>query len=249
LVEEQLMDCHPPERARTIAAGPTVLSAELRRPDRRELDDAVFELLGVADAAERGRRIDRFYEATALHFRAIRVVEIQKMQERARAENRRFSAYDLAADIWDAAQFEDAAPVTEWIAKRPEARNAVEVDIPAERPATLDTKAIFDTTTVYFGETGQSFVECPNAAQAELVQRLAELSMAGKVGLPSGADSCVKLLARLNERMADAEKRFRTSTESRTGDERIREQLMEVLLRWFVLGRQKKEPPDPSAAP
>ncbi len=49
LVEEQLMDCHSPERARRLAAGPLVLSHELRQPDRRELDDAVFELLGVAD--------------------------------------------------------------------------------------------------------------------------------------------------------------------------------------------------------
>jgi hypothetical protein len=50
LIEEQLMDCHSPERARRIAAGPLVLSEELRQDDRRVLDDAVFELLGVSDA-------------------------------------------------------------------------------------------------------------------------------------------------------------------------------------------------------
>ena len=46
LVEEQLMDCHTPERARKLAAGPLVLSDELQQSDRRDLDDAVFELLG-----------------------------------------------------------------------------------------------------------------------------------------------------------------------------------------------------------
>lgn len=35
LVEEQLMDCHSPERARKIADGPVVLAAELKHPDRR----------------------------------------------------------------------------------------------------------------------------------------------------------------------------------------------------------------------
>ena len=45
LVEEQLMECHSPERARRLAAGPLVLSRELQQPDRRDLDDAVFQLL------------------------------------------------------------------------------------------------------------------------------------------------------------------------------------------------------------
>jgi hypothetical protein len=239
--EEQLMDCHSPERARKIAAGPVVLSAELRQPDRRELDDAVFELLGVVDPAARGRLIDRLYEATALHFRAIRVVEIQKMQERARAETRRFSAHDLAADIWDAAQFEGAAPLPEWIVRRPEAKTTVEVDIPEERPATVDKDAMFDTTTVYFGKSGKSFVECPNVAQAELIQRLAEFGLSGKVALPADMDPAVKLLARLNERLVEAEKRLRGLADSRTGDDRIREQLMDLLLRWFVAGRGRPE--------
>ena len=46
LVEEQLMDCHSPERARRLAAGPLVLSNELQQPDRRDLDDAVFRIAG-----------------------------------------------------------------------------------------------------------------------------------------------------------------------------------------------------------
>lgn len=53
LVEEQLMARHSPDRARRIASGPLVLSDELRQDDRNNLDDAVFELLGVSDAAER----------------------------------------------------------------------------------------------------------------------------------------------------------------------------------------------------
>ena len=63
LVEEQLMDCHSPQRARNLAAGPLVLPKELQQPDRRELDDAVFEMLGVSDFAPRRELIDRLYEA------------------------------------------------------------------------------------------------------------------------------------------------------------------------------------------
>ena len=77
------MKCHNPERARNLAAGPLVLPEELQQPDRRELDDAVFEMLGVSDSGERSELIDRLYEATSQHFRDIRVVEIEKMEQRA----------------------------------------------------------------------------------------------------------------------------------------------------------------------
>jgi hypothetical protein len=65
-----------------------------------------------------------------------------------------------------------------------------------------------------------------------------------KVALPAATEPAVKLLARLNERLTAAQKRFRELAESRTGDDRAREQLMEVLLRWFVLGRENKKRPE-----
>ena len=40
LIEEQLMDCHTPDRAHKLAAGPVVLANELKQSDRRDLDDA-----------------------------------------------------------------------------------------------------------------------------------------------------------------------------------------------------------------
>ena len=115
LVEEQLMDCHTPERAGRLAAGPLVLSNELQQLDRRDLDDAVLELLGVSDSVERADLIGQLYEATARHFREIRVVEIEKMEQRSKAAAKRFRVDDLAADIWDAAELDDATPLGDWV--------------------------------------------------------------------------------------------------------------------------------------
>src|SRR5437763_446671 len=91
LVEEQLMACRSPERAKRIAEGPVVLADELNQPDRRLLDDGVFELLGVADPKRRAKLVERLYVETAFHFRNIRVVEIQKMEQRKKSANRSFS--------------------------------------------------------------------------------------------------------------------------------------------------------------
>ena len=52
-------------------------AGELRQPDRRDLDDAVFELLGVSDSGERDLLIAELYRETATYFREGRVVEIR----------------------------------------------------------------------------------------------------------------------------------------------------------------------------
>src|SRR5439155_8228121 len=107
LVEDDLMNCHSPERARRIAEGPIVLPDELRKPDRRALDDAVFELVGIRTPDRRKEMVDRLYKETARHFRQIRVVEIQKMEQRSTSGARRFGADELAADAWDAMESDD----------------------------------------------------------------------------------------------------------------------------------------------
>jgi hypothetical protein len=86
LVDESLMDCHSYRRALELATRPLALSEELRQQDRRDLDDAVFELLGVESEVERRVLVNRLHQETALHFRAIRITEIQKMEDRAKGE-------------------------------------------------------------------------------------------------------------------------------------------------------------------
>jgi len=243
LVEEQLMDCHMPERARRIADGPLVLADELRQADRRALDDAVLELLGVSDPQERNALIDRLYEATARHFRDIRVVEIEKMEQRAKSDSRRFSVDELAADIWDAAELEDATPLAEWVGQQPGADSAVV--IPEDRPARLSDNPMFAPTTVYFGKADPSRMDCPSRAQAELVVRLANLGIAGDVRLPAEQEPCSALLSRLEERLGKALARFKELAESRTGDERKQAEIVAVLERWFALGREPAKPDAP----
>jgi hypothetical protein len=235
-------DCHTPERARKLATGPLVYSHELQQPDRRDLDHAVFELLGVSAARDREELIGRLYEATARHFRDIRVVEIEKMQQRAKSDGRRFSVQDLAADIWDAAALEEVTPLAEWVGQRPESGAAV--NIPDERPVTLTDSPLFGDNTVSFGKAQRTHVHCRSRAEAELVARLAALGVTGNVKIPGAQPECTKLLALVNERIEKASARFLELAQSRTGDERVRGQVMEALERWFVLGRDGPARPD-----
>jgi len=244
LIEEQLMDCHAPERARRIASGPLVLSDELRQDDRRDLDDAVFELLGVADASERAQLVQRLHEATALHFRHIRVVEIEKQEQRARTANRRFSAVELAADAWDAAELPDLTPLAEWLGKQPECTSGA--NIPEERPAEMSPSPMFDPNTVYFGRraggkgrdgTAGAQMDCPSNGHAKLIFCLANVGVSGWVNVPADEAPCLATLRAVDARLQAARKRFDELAESRTGDPRLQAQIVDQLTRWFVYGR------------
>ncbi|MCC7290803.1 MAG: hypothetical protein IT449_01935 [Phycisphaerales bacterium] len=245
LIEEQLMDCHLPQRARRIADGPLVLSDELRHDDRRALDDAVFELLGVMDTTERARLVQRLHETTARHFRAIRVVEIEKMEERSRTANRRFSVQELAADAWDAAELSDLTPLAEWLRNRPECTSAM--NIPEERPALLSPSPMFDPNTVYFGKTKAggrhvAHLDCPSREHANLVVFVANEGIAGNICAPPDSAGCFAVLRDAVDRLGTARKRFGELADSRTSEPRLQAQIVEQLMRWFVHGRNARGP-------
>lgn len=164
------------------------------------------------------------------------------MQQRARTENRRFSVHDLAADIWDAAELEEVTPLAEWVGQRPESDGMV--NIPDERPATVQDNPLLGEQSVSFGRSAQSHVDCPSLEHAKLVACLANLGVTGNVKLPSVQAACVQLLELVNARLEKARSRFRELAESRTGDELVRKQLHETLERWFVVGRDGPERPD-----
>jgi cob(I)alamin adenosyltransferase len=101
---------------------------------------------------------------------------------------------------------------------------------------------MFSPNTVYFGKAGKSHIDCVSRGQAELLVCLANLGMSGEVKLPADFGPCLKLLDRVNRRIEGARARFKELSESRTGDERVQQQLMGVLERWFVLGREIPKP-------
>jgi hypothetical protein len=239
LLEPALLNCHSPERASRLAQAPLVLAPELMQPDRMNLDDAVLQLLGIDETSKRQEISTALRHEVAIYFRQGRVVEIQAMKNRSKAKTQKLQVHDLAADVWDAAGLDDATPLAEWLSHQPE--SASEADIPEERPAVL-ANPLFGESAVYFGKAQKTYMDCASRGQAELVARLASLGVSGKVGMPADLAPCFKLLDRLNTRHDRAMARFRELAEKRTGDERLRQQMMDLLERWFVLGHEVAKP-------
>src|SRR5262249_42557643 len=161
---------------------PVTLPQGLTQSDRRDLDDAVFELLGVADAKERSRLVDRLYLETALHFRDVRVTEIQKMEDRRSGGSTKFAVADHAADAWDALDLTDVSPLAEWVGAHATGECEV-VNIPTERPVHLTDGALYDNETVYFGKGRRHHMVCQSRGEAELIARMATLGVTGEVSV------------------------------------------------------------------
>jgi hypothetical protein len=142
----------------------------------------------------------------------------------------------LAGDTWDAAELDDTVPLKEWLAQQPE--SDIEINIPEDRPAFLPDNPLFELKTISYGKEGKIKEEYASRAQAELVFRLANLGISGNVRLGKERGSCEELLNQLEDYIEKARSRFKDLAESRTSDERIQVQLMEVLERWYIFGRK-----------
>jgi hypothetical protein len=240
LVEEAFMECRKSERIKKLAEKPVELPQELKMPDRRALDLAVFELLGVKDAAEREKLCDELYYETANHFRQIRIVEVQKQEQRAGTTGREFSTDELAADLWDSLPPEDKQPLAEWIAS--EAADGEAVNIPECHASLPDASDMLDANTVFFrqaksGRTAVQPMALPSRAHAEMVHLLAQHHIYGAVRLPKTEKTAQALQASLTARLDALAAKANELARSRTGDEKRATDLAHLLVFWMIHGK------------
>jgi hypothetical protein len=232
-----MLACHTEEHMREILARPVELSNELCQPDRRALDDAVLELLGVEDSQQRAALLAELYTETALYYRYQRTQDIQATINRSKADRKQMSPRDLAASVWDSLKPEERGePVVEWIKSR--WPGGIEVSIPDGKPTARGSDDMFSPASVSFKQ-GAKAVEMDYASpeHAALVVALAELEIRGSVTLPGTAAACQDCRGQLAARLEGARARFTELAASRTGQESMREQVVFILLHWLTHGK------------
>lgn len=244
MVEEEFMECHDAERAGKLAEKPIGLPWELQQPDRRALDLAVFELLGITDAKEREAICDELYHETAAHFRQIRVVEIQKQEQRAGNKGREFRSDELAADLWDALAEDERQPLVEWLAAQ--TGGGKPHVIPEGHASLPEADDMLEANTVFFRQsTGGKSVAKPMAflsrSHAEIVFTLAQLHLHGSLRLPEAESAAQELNQLLCARLAAIAEKANHLAHSRTSDERKAADLAGLLKHWMTHGKPRKE--------
>lgn len=247
LLEAFLRKCTTTEEVLKAEKLPLGLPEELEKEDRRQLDDAVFELLGVSNSKRRQGLVDRLYREMTLHTRAIRVVEVQKMEQRRHGVGtERISQLDLALDAWQHVEPEWQQPLSEWLAEN--APHAKIVSLPEGAVRLPDAGNFFEATTIYFGQKPAVNYVCASRAEAELLHAIAMQGLRGPVSVPVAEQGCVQLAIALENRLADARSQFEGLAAERAGTDELRERVVDTLYKWFVNGREDQKVKLPEVA-
>ena len=244
MVEEAFMECRSSERIKKLAETPVGLPNELKRADRRDLDLAVFELLGMADPSEREKLVDELYFETASHFRQIRIVEVQKQEQRAKSSGREFRTDELAADLWDSLVEDDKQSLSAWLEKQ--IVDGLRVNIPEGDARLPDASDFLDACTVFFRvqNAGKSFfqpLQLPSRSHAELVYFAWQQKIHGEMALPKTEIAARNLFATLTSRLKALTAKADELARSRSSDEQKAMDLSRLLLHWMVHGKPSRE--------
>lgn len=238
LVDQAMLECHSEEHMRELLTKPYELPMELQREDRRELDEAVFELLGIKEKRTRAKLLKEIYETTTEYYRYQRTQDMQAMEDRAGASRKRIGALDLAASAWDslAKELKDHSllvTMKSWPGDRQT------INIPEGKGRALGSGHMFEPSTVIFSVgKDKKQVSYESAEQTELVELLAQLDSRGKVEVPHEAVTCKDWKQKIQEQLKQIENQCEKLTGSRTGNEKLQEQGVSLLRQWFIHRRR-----------
>ncbi len=142
---------------------------------------------------------------TAKHFRQIRIIEVQKQEQRANAEGREFRTDELAADLWDGLPEENKQPMVQWIAAQ--VGDGTPVNVPEGVASLPDANDFLDANTVFFrvprgGKTVSQPCPLPSRAHAETIYLLSRQGIHGPVILAGSEQAAGALQARITQRLA-----------------------------------------------
>ena len=240
MVEEAFMQCHSSIEAAKLAKQSISIPEELRQLDRRSLDLAIFELIGVHDIEERERLCDELYQDLAAYFRKIRIVEIIKQEQRSGGKSDRIRVEDLAKDIWDALNESEKLLTIDWLRENIESGEVYEMS--DKQVHLTDVSDMFDATTVFFSyreknSTQTIRVDTPSRVHAEFIAELATDGIHNTIILPDDQDTLKKIFMEYQDRKATLGDRFLELARSRTSDENKVNDILRLLFHWLAQGK------------
>ncbi len=237
LVEDALLQCHSEESMRVILREKPELPQELQQEDRKELDDCVFELLGMRDKNTRKNLLDELYSETTEYYRYQRTQDIQSMENRSGKTTRRLSPQDLSESIWlTLSEAEKGPSIIEWLKMNFEPTETVL--IPDGKPEAVGFNDMFNPAGVIFKNIKESHeYNYRYPKQAELVIELAQAEVRGEINIPQSEKGCRDCLKQIRSRLVDAKERFFDLASTRTGTQTLQEKTAALLLHWYTHGK------------
>jgi hypothetical protein len=201
------------------------LSGELAMPDRQELDDAVLELLGIDNPAERAELRSELYAEITRTFRAIRTAEKRMQGFRSHIARRgRPSACSIATEIWDGLE------------TKPQHRTALdfapdvqleEIDLP-EGKARVVGADLWNSARV---QVGRHSMELGHLDRARFLKSASDDGLHGLTPVPTSPEDCRTALLKHADYTKQLDEQFASLASAHTSDEQMQERVVRELWR------------------
>ncbi|MFH0910473.1 MAG: N-6 DNA methylase [Planctomycetota bacterium] len=212
--------------------------SELDMADRRELDDAVLELLGIASKKERQSLIDELYTYLREFFEWTRRKEEQAIvNKKATSRRGQVDPNELAVKLYEHLHDNEPHLLKSYDPDFLDGKKPFDTyELPTEGVAVAE-KTLFSSRGVSFkkGRKQPAYVETKMPGQDALVELVANSGVRGIVRFPRDAEEIERLQKRYGDFIRQRENRVKELIEERTADkdiqERIRDALMPMLIR------------------
>lgn len=203
--------------------GPT---GDLAMKDRQELDDAVLEMLGVSDPAEReALRAELYSEVTKL-LRTIRAAE-KRMQKHRSATARKGKAtpHSIAAEIWEAE-----------IEEKPQVKTPLDFifteDVYEQELPEGKATVVNDLFTNCSLRIGGRLISFDHLQQAAFAQAVSKAGVHGLVSIPMDPEVCEQAVKIYEEYESQITARFEELASAYTGDQATQDRIVKELWRF-----------------
>ena len=210
------------------------LYEEFTLDDRRELDDATLEILGIEDADERVALRDRIYRDVTDMQQSIRDREIIAQGDRRRSARRGTSTpQDIADELW--AEYEPSLDLLQFPEDFVTRSNEGDlIDLPAGEievgEAMMDTDGLLGVGKIRVGGRDGEVMEVGSVSHARFLQALSRCHRTGRVRLPAD-DVCDDAVSSFDQYQSELRNRCSELARQRTSDQRRQRAVVDVLLR------------------
>lgn len=210
--------------------------SELDQADRRVLDDAVLELLGVTTRTERTRLLNALYAHLREFFESVRVKEEEAIDNKRRAASQATLGVDqIVSDVMQAIEREHPALLRSYTELNP-GTVGDGIRIPAGGTPVVVNDLVSCGVRFAEGRSGQ-LITTQNVEQAELVAAIAQVGPRGRsLFVPRDPAAATAVTASLRD-LASA--RLRTANEliqERTADPDLIERSLQRVVAQLVAG-------------
>jgi hypothetical protein len=213
--------------------------SELDMSDRRELDDAVLELIGISSANSREDFINELYSYLREYFELTRSKEEKAILNKKRAKRRIANPKEIAMQIYQAIVEKHADILRHYDSDFLNKAKAFDTyDLPAEGTPSPHTDLFSDTGVLFVkGKKSKvAIIKTKNASQDELIILVANSGQRGFVRIPRDEDECCRLNKEYSKFLRNRERAIQELIEERTSDEEMKEEIHDALMPFILHG-------------